>query len=152
MGGEGGTEGSEGGYINFKAGYIALWSMYCIAGKFHRVQFSLEAVSNLTTVSTSSIIQLSWQPPFSLNLTTAEPDIVYCIDALNITNHQEAEFEADNLVSNCSVFETYYQFVIVNLYTEDLFQFVVTPRSNVEGARNETPSVINVSYSFESKF
>ena len=60
---------------------------------------TLEAVSNLTTVSIPSIIQLSWQPPFSLDLTTTEPDIVYCVNILNITNHQEAEFEADNLVS-----------------------------------------------------
>ena len=69
----------------------------------------------------------------------------------NITNHQVTEFEADNVVTNCTVFETYYRFVIVNVDTEDLFQFVVTPRSNVEGARNGTQSVINVSYSFETK-
>ena len=84
----------------------------------------LEAVRNLITLSTLSVIHLSWQPPFSLNLTTAELDIVYCVDILNITNHQEAE---------------------------DFFQFVVTPRSNVKGARNGTPSVINMSYSLENK-
>ena len=46
---------------------------------------------------------------------------------------------------------TYYQYSIVNLDIEDLFQFVVTPRSNVEEASNGTLSVINVSYSLESK-
>ena len=45
---------------------------------------TLEAVLHLIGTSTSSAIQLSWQPPFSLNLTTAEPDIVYCVDILNI--------------------------------------------------------------------
>ena len=66
---------------------------------------SLEAVVNLMAKFTSSIIQLSWQPPFSLNLTTAEPDIVYCIDVFNITH---GETERDHLISNCSVFQTYY--------------------------------------------
>ena len=67
---------------------------------------TLEAVSNLTSVSTPSIIQLSWQPPFSLNLITAEPDIFYCVDVFNITSG-ETEFERDHLISNCSVFQTY---------------------------------------------
>ena len=110
---------------------------------------TLEAVSSLTSVSVSSAIQLSWQPPFSLNLTTTEPDIVYCVDIFNTTDHKEAE--ADHLVSNCSVFEACYKFTIENPDAEDFFRFAVTPRSNIIGARNGTPSMINVSYSFESK-
>ena len=46
----------------------------------------LEAVGNLTSVLTSSVITLMWQLLFSLNLTTAEPDIVHCVDIVNITN------------------------------------------------------------------
>ena len=61
---------------------------------------TLESVINLTTTSMSSTIHLGWQPPFSLNLTTAEPDIVYCVDVFDITD------ERDHLISNCSVFET----------------------------------------------
>ena len=101
---------------------------------------TIQAVSNLAGVSTSSAIVLTWQAPFSLNLTTAEPDIVYCIDIFNIT---DGEAEADHLINNCSVFEPLYKFTIRNPDPEDLFQFVVTPRSNVEGARNGTPSLIN---------
>ena len=103
----------------------------------------LEAVGNLTSVSTSSVITLTWQPPFSLNLTTAEPDIVYCVNIVNITNE---DIEIDHLISNCSVFETYYNFVIVSPEFEGLFRFIITPRSNVEGAKNGTPNSINVSY------
>ena len=111
----------------------------------------LGAVCNLTSVSTPSAIQLSWLPPFSLNLTTAEPDIVFCVDIFNITDHTNADI--DHLVSDCSVIEAHYKFNIdnSNIDAEDLFKFVVTPRSNVEGARNGTPSNINVSYSFQSK-
>ena len=94
---------------------------------------------------TSSIIQLSWQPPFSLNLTTAEPDIVYCIDVFNITNG-EIEFERDHLISNCTVFQTYYTFAVDDPDPKDIFQFIVTPRSNIEGARNGTTKEINATY------
>ena len=105
----------------------------------------LKAVGNLTGVSTSSAIYLTWRPPFSLNLTTAEPDIVYCIDIklFNITNGE------DHLVSNCSVFNTHYNFIAEN--PDPLYHLRVTPRSNVEGAKNGTPSVINITLSFESK-
>ena len=99
-------------------------------------------------MSTSSAIALTWQPPFSLDLTRTEPDIVYCLDIFNIT---DGEAEADHLISNCSVFEPLYKFATENPDFEDLFQFVVTPRSNVEGARNGTPSVINESYALKCK-
>ena len=70
---------------------------------------SLEAVVNLMAKFISSAIQLSWQRPFSLNLTTAEPDIVYCVDVFNITH---GETERDHLISNCSLFEPYYTFAV----------------------------------------
>ena len=91
----------------------------------------------------SSAIHLAWQPPFSLNLTTAEPDIVYCVDVFNIT---DGNTERDHLISNCSVFETYYNFEVDNPDTKDLFQFIITARSNVEGARNGTAREVNATY------
>ena len=91
----------------------------------------------------SSTIQLSWQPPFSLNLTTAEPDIVYCVNVFNIADEG---IEREPLISNCSVFETYYNFVVENPDTNDHFQLTVTPRSNIEGARSGNTKEINASY------
>ena len=107
----------------------------------------LEAVGNLTGVSTSSAIHLTWHAPFSLNLTTSEPDIVYCVDikSFNISNGE------DHLVTNCSVFNTHYNFIAENPDPRNLYHLRVTPRSNVEGARNGTPNVINITLSFESK-
>ena len=106
---------------------------------------TLEAIINLTTTSDSmsSIIHLGWQSPFSLNLTTAEPDIVYCVDIFNITD------ERDHLISSCSVFKTYYNFEVDNPDTKDLFQLIITPRSNVEGARNGTTREVNATYLIE---
>ena len=101
------------------------------------------AVINLTAKMISSAIQLSWQPPFSLNLTTTEPDIVYCVNVFNIT---EEGMERDHLISNCSVLETYYNFVVENPDPEHLFQLIVTPRSNIIGARSGNTKEINISY------
>ena len=112
---------------------------------------SLEAIVNLTAKLISSTIHLSWLPPFSLNLTTAEPDIVYCVDVFNTTDG-ETEILRDHLISNCSVFEPYYNYAIDN--PGDLLQFIVTPRSNIEGARNGTSKEINATsmYLIESKY
>ena len=104
----------------------------------------LDAVINLTAKRTSSAIQLSWQPPFSLNLTTAEPDIVYCVNVFNITDER---MEKDHLIiSNCSVFVAYYNFVVENPNPQDLFQLIVTPRSNIEGARSGNAKEINATF------
>ena len=50
-------------------------------------------------------IYLSWEPPFSFNLTTAEPDIAYCVDVYNITDEQ-----FDHLSSICNVTMSKYNF------------------------------------------
>ena len=78
-----------------------------------------------------------------------EPDIVYCVDIFNIT---DGETEEDHLISNCSLFETHYNFTVENPDSRQLFQFIVTPRSNVEGARNGTSKQINAMYLVESEF
>ena len=75
---------------------------------------------------------LSWIPPPSLDLTGVDPDIVYCVEVYNIT------CEVDDLVvGDCNVTEP--------SYTSDdiapdgyIYEYTVTPRSNVEGASNGT--------------
>ena len=109
---------------------------------------ALEAVGSLSSRSTSSFIQLTWKPPFSLNLTTAEPHIVYCVDIFNIVAEEQ---EKEHLITNCSVFESRYYFTVDNPDPRDHFQFTITPRSKVEGAMNGTSSQINATFSFESK-
>ena len=105
----------------------------------------LDAVVNLTVKRTSSAIQLSWQPPFSLNLTTAEPDIIYCVNVFNITDEG---MERDHLISNCNVSETYlvYNFVVENPDLNDLLQLIVTPRSNIEGSKSGNAKKINATF------
>ena len=73
---------------------------------------------------------LSWVAPFSLDLTGIDPDIIYCVEVYNITCGRSL------LISECDVME--------NNYTNDallpghIYEYTVTPRSNVEGASNGT--------------
>ena len=79
----------------------------------------------------SDNITISWAPPFSLNLTTAEPDIQYCVDVYVAGGD-------DHLQSVCDITDTYYTFTAGD--PDQLFIFTVTPRSNVEGSLNGTAS------------
>ena len=90
----------------------------------------LEAVKQLRKEGPALI----WDPPFSLDLTNVDPDIVYCVEVYNITcGGRELVF------SDCNVTE--------NSYTSDtivpdgyIYEYIVTPRSNVQGVQNGTPS------------
>ena len=77
---------------------------------------------------------LFWRAPFTLNLTNVEPDIVYCVDVYNITCGGR-----ELLISDCDVTETSYTSDVIapNGY---IYEYIVTSRSNVEGAINGTPS------------
>ena len=76
---------------------------------------------------------ISWSPPFSLDLTNIEPDIVYCVEVYNITCG-----ERDLIVSDCDVTETSY--TSNDLLDGYIYEYIVTPRSNVSEARNGTPN------------
>ena len=81
-----------------------------------------------------SFSTLTWTPPSFLDLTDVDPDIVYCVEVYNITCGRR-----DLIISDCNVTEP--------SYTSDdiapdgyIYEYTITPRSNVEGARNGTPS------------
>ena len=87
----------------------------------------LDAVTSLTKVGST----LSWVAPFSLDLTNIEPDIVYCVDVYNITCGGR-----DLVSSDCHVTDTNY-----TAFSDGyLYEYIVIPRSNVEGAGNGTQS------------
>ena len=75
--------------------------------------------------------EIVWEAPFSLNLTNAEPDIVYCVEVYNITCGGR-----ELLISDCDVMETSYTSDV--LQPGYIYEYTVTPRSNVEGAQNGT--------------
>ena len=108
----------------------------------------LQPVSNLhfdKDSSTSTTITISWDPPFSLNLTTAEPDIQYCVDVYNVTGGGDdleciITVESIRLLSQCLVQTTYYFHPQTDPYLQQLHCFVVTSRSNVPNATNGSQS------------
>ena len=74
---------------------------------------------------------LTWVPPPSLDLTDIDPDIAYCVEVYNITCGMR-----DLIISDCSVTEpSYTSDVIMDGY---IYEYTITPRSNVPGARNGT--------------
>ena len=83
---------------------------------------------------------LSWVAPFSLDLTGVDPDIIYCAEVYNITCGKR-----DLIINDCNVTEP--------SYTSDdmaasgyIYEYTVTPRSNVEGASNGTSVTVAGSY------
>ena len=94
-------------------------------------------------------INLSWEPPFSLNLTTADPDIAYCVNVYNVT---DIDGGFSPLISDCDVNTPSYTFTVDSPDPRGLFQFTITPRSNVEGARKGTLSHTFANFSTHSRF
>ena len=77
---------------------------------------------------------IKWDAPFSLNLTNVEPDIAYCVEVYNITCGRSL------VISDCDVLETSYS--SDDLRPGYIYEYTVTPRSNVVDARNGTSRTI----------
>ena len=92
----------------------------------------MDSVRNVRVNRDSST--LSWTPPSSLDLTGVDLDIIYCVEVYNITCGRR-----DLIVSDCNVTEPSYTSgdIASNGY---IYEYIVTPRSNVKGAKNGTPS------------
>ena len=96
---------------------------------------------NIIKVPSVTSIIVTWEPPFSMNLTHAEPDVVYCVDIFNATSNQSQQVDdLKLLISDCSVLDTQYTYTQNDPDPTNAFEVKITPRSNVEGARNGTPS------------
>ena len=105
----------------------------------------LAQVQKLKSATTPSTIQISWEPPFSHNLSATDPDIVYCVDIFRGTAN-------NHIVSNCNVFEHYFIFSSENPDPRESYTFTVTPRSNVNRGRNGTVATTNTTYSYNREF
>ena len=92
---------------------------------------TLDAVKNIRR----NVSVITWLPPFSLNLTGIDPDIAYCVEIYNISCGMR-----DLVTDECSVFEPYYyvESTIIALNQGFTYETAVTPRNNVDGAKNGT--------------
>ena len=73
-----------------------------------------------------------WDPPQSLDL-----DIVYCVEVYEITDDKRELVDSD-----CNVTETSYISDVISPGRYN-YEFVVTPRSNVEGAVNGSSKTLS---------
>ena len=88
---------------------------------------TLDAVINIRR----NLSMITWLPPFSLDLTGIDPDIAYCVEIYNISCGMR-----DLMTDECSVFEPYFvESTIIQGFT---YETAVTPRNNVDGAKNGT--------------
>ena len=79
-------------------------------------------------------INISWVPPFSLNLTYAEPDVVYCVNVSRVVNETKT-----HIMTNCSVLGNQFFYRSTdNIPNEQYMYYEVTVfgRSNVIGSLN----------------
>ena len=68
----------------------------------------LAVVGSLTVHSRWSSILLTWDPPFSLDITGVDPDLCYCVEVYNIRRGRAL------LTTNCSVYATQFYFNATN--------------------------------------
>ena len=94
---------------------------------------TLDAVTSIKR----NLSVITWEPPFSLDITNSDPDIVYCVEVYNITCGSR-----DSMISDCNINESSYTHSSV-LNPGYIYEIAVTPRSNVDGAENGMTSVIS---------
>ena len=99
----------------------------------------LSSVRSLAITRAASHITCSWLPPFTLNLTTTEPDIAYCVSVLHVHNEVKT-----HTIGNCSVLTTEYSFTssFSGNVEDEYYEITVIPRSNVIGAKNGSATTI----------
>ena len=101
----------------------------------------LDKVTNLTSLINFNGVQeqviYTWLPPFSLNVTSADPDIAYCVRIYNVTCPME--MTSPNEVHTCSVYQPNYM-LPKNIDATDIYEIEVTPRTNIEDWLNGTNS------------
>ena len=97
-------------------------------------KLSSQRIISSSFVNNSDFQVLSWEQPFSLDVTNAEPDVVYIVEMyrLNTTCFDHRHL----LLSEFTVFQPYLEFAVPPFP----YEVIVTPRINLEGARNGTSS------------
>ena len=91
----------------------------------------MEAVQNISR----NLSIITWDPPFTLNITAADPDIIYCMEIYNVTCGQRKGVLSDCLVTG-PIYE-YNNFTDL-LNTVYIFEIVIIPRSYIDNAGNGT--------------
>ena len=93
--------------------------------------FIVGQLNSVTNIARAPPENITWNPPFTINLSNADPDIVYCVEVHSITC-QGKDFYFSEV--DCGVTKPFY--VNYGLLQGWSYSISITPRSNVEGAQN----------------
>ena len=63
----------------------------------------LSAVDAVNIIASNTTLSLTWEPPFTLDITGVDPDITYCVDVINSTS-------SVTLHSQCGINETEFSY------------------------------------------
>lgn len=98
----------------------------------------LGPVHNLTRDSTELDVAIyTWESPFTLNVSNADPDIIYCVQIFPISCFGFMHDEAMSLINDCSITDTNYT-LPTHLNQGNLYQIEVLPRTNLDVTMNGT--------------
>ena len=87
---------------------------YCFVGL-------LSVVGSLNITASDSTLSLTWEPPFTLDITGVDPDITgYCVDVINSTS-------SVTLYSEYGIMETLFTYPIPENTNCTVVEFIVTP-------------------------
>ena len=96
----------------------------------------LSAVGDLSATALDSTISLTWNPPFTLDITAIDPDITYRVDVINSTSSQVIHSQGGITI-------TQYNYT-TSLSPErracDIFKFTITPVNRVGNGDNSSIS------------
>ena len=94
----------------------------------------LFAVGSLELTPGFNTTTLNWTAPFTLDITTVDPDITYCVDVVSSTS-------SATLHSECGITETEFTYPLPPRSWCDQYNFTVTPVNVVgNGTRNSIHS------------
>ena len=80
---------------------------------------AVDAVA-ITTSDSGSILSLTWEPPFSLDIDGVDPDITYCVDVINSTS-------SVTLHSECGITETEFSYPLPEDAVCHSYVLTITP-------------------------
>ena len=104
---------------------------YCSAGL-------LSAVGLLSITASDTTLSLTWEPPFTLDVTSIRPDITgYCVDVINSTS-------SVTLHSQCGITETLFTYPIPENTNCTVVEFIVTPVNIIGQGQSAAKSYIRV--------
>ena len=97
-------------------------------------------MSNITVNTSQEIQEIKWDPPFSLDLTNVDPDVIYCVEVYKTTCGGNPK---SLVTSDCTLFEPYMIYMLDIVNDTDLLELKIIPRSNSKGSINGTALSIN---------